>query len=174
MALPLLLFWWAYEKKQASFYGLTWKKFDAKPYLWLLLLMVPLVLGASFTEDFIEFYPTLKPETIAKWEAAPKWLTLFLFEIVYASDFLWTELIFRGFFVIGMVQVLGKGAILPMATVYAVRHFAKPVMETVGSIFGGYILGVIAMRSRSIMGGFLVHVGIALLMDVFALLQRMG
>ncbi|MEM7374626.1 MAG: CPBP family intramembrane glutamic endopeptidase [Bacteroidota bacterium] len=173
MALPLFIFWIAYEKRKESFYGLTWKKFNPRPYLWLLLLMVPIVLGASMTEDFIEYYPTLKPERIAQWTAVPTWLTLAIFEFVYASDFLWTELIFRGFFVVGMIRVMGKGAILPCATLYAVRHFAKPVMETVGSIFGGYILGVIAFRSKSILGGFLVHVGIALLMDVFALFQRM-
>lgn len=172
LALPMFIFWWAYEEKKESFYGMTWKGFDAKPYLWLLLLMIPLVFGASCTEDFIRYYPTLKPARIALWEAAPKWLTLFLFELVYASDFLWTELAFRGFFVIGMIRVMGKGAILPTAVLYAVRHFNKPLMETVGSIFGGYILGVIAFRSRSIMGGFLVHVGIALLMDVFALFQN--
>ncbi|MEM7655668.1 MAG: CPBP family intramembrane glutamic endopeptidase, partial [Bacteroidota bacterium] len=82
------------------------------------------------------------------------------------------ELIFRGFFVIGMAKVLGKGAVLPMVSIYAARHFAKPMLETVGSVFGGYILGVIAFRSQNIWGGVLIHIGIAALMDVFALLQR--
>jgi hypothetical protein len=43
--------------------------------------------------------------------------------------------------------------------------------EAVSSIFGGYILGVIALQTRSIWGGILVHVGIAWMMEAIAWLQ---
>ncbi|CAN5226073.1 hypothetical protein BH23BAC1_BH23BAC1_38320 [soil metagenome] len=59
-----------------------------------------------------------------------------------------------------------------MVVLYAFYHFGKPPGETIGSIFGGYILGVIAMYTRSVMGGVLLHVGIAWLMDGFAFLQK--
>jgi len=58
-----------------------------------------------------------------------------------------------------------------MVAAYAVLHFGKPLGESIGSIFGGYILGIIALYSRNIWGGVFVHGGIALLMEIFAFLQ---
>jgi len=92
-----------------------------------------------------------------------------IFEMVYVSNFLTTELLFRGFLVIGMVKYLGKDAILPMVACYAVLHFGKPLGETISSVFGGYILGVIAFYSKNIWGGVFIHGGIALLMELFSL-----
>ena len=173
MALPLWLFWRWQDRSMGHFYGLTLRGTDLRPYLLLLLLMVPVVLGASFTEDFNTYYPLMKPERAARWLALPGWLSMAIYEAVYALDFVWTELIFRGFMIIGMAEVLGVGTVLPMAAVYCVRHFGKPLGESVSSIFGGYILGVIALRQRHIAGGILIHVGIAWLMEIFALLQRL-
>ena len=36
-----------------------------------------------------------------------------------------------------------------MAATYAALHFGKPMGETISSIFGGYILGVIALYNHS-------------------------
>lgn len=174
MAIPLWLFWRWRDREMGHFYGLTLRGTDLRPYLLLLLLMVPVVLGASFTEDFQTYYPLLKPERAARWLALPAWASMAIYEVVYALDFVWTELIFRGFMIIGMAEVMGAGAVLPMASVYCFRHFAKPWGESVSSIFGGYILGVIALRQRHIAGGVLIHMGIALLMELFALLHRLG
>ncbi|TAE50931.1 MAG: CPBP family intramembrane metalloprotease, partial [Bacteroidetes bacterium] len=137
-----------------------------------LLLMVPLVLAASFESGFINYYPTLRPGQVARLEHIPAWAAYLLYNTVYASDFVWEELIFRGFLIIGMAGVLGRGAVLPMSVIYCFRHFAKPPGEAISSIFGGYILGVFALRSRSVMGGVMVHVGVALLMELAALLQH--
>ena len=98
-------------------------------------------------------------------------MTMSIYEFFYLVDFLWTELIFRGFFILGMAAVLGRGAVLPMVMIYAFRHFAKPMGETIGSVFGGYILGVIALRSKNIMGGVMIHVGVAFLMEIFAIIH---
>ncbi|GAB4420283.1 MAG: hypothetical protein OHK0039_33730 [Bacteroidia bacterium] len=171
--IPLLLFYLWRDRQEGSFYGLRLQRDDLRPYLWLLLAMVPVVAGASFTEGFQDYYPSLKPERAARWDGLPLWATMAIFEFVYAFDFIWTELLFRGFMVIGMVRVLGTGAVLPMAAVYCYRHFAKPFGEAASSIIGGYILGVMALHSRHIMGGILIHVGIALLMEFFAILHRL-
>ncbi len=72
---------------------------------------------------------------------------------------------------IGMVQWMGKEAILPMVVTYAFLHFGKPFPETISSIFGGYILGIFAYKTENIMGGIFIHMAIALLMDVFAIWQ---
>jgi membrane protease YdiL (CAAX protease family) len=59
-----------------------------------------------------------------------------------------------------------------MASFYCYIHFGKPLGETLGSIFGGYVLGVIAYRTGSIYGGILVHLGVAWLMELTAFLQK--
>ncbi|MEO0470968.1 MAG: CPBP family glutamic-type intramembrane protease [Bacteroidota bacterium] len=173
LGLPLYIFWRAWDRQQESFYGLTWKKFDWRPYFLMLLIMVPIVLAASYTEDFINYYPTLRWRYVLRQEALPTWLAYLIYEFSYGLDFTWTELTFRGFMILGMARILGKGAVLPMVSVYVSRHFAKPMGESISSIFGGYILGVIALRSRNIMGGVLIHMGVALLMEIFALLQKL-
>jgi aryl-alcohol dehydrogenase-like predicted oxidoreductase len=49
------------------------------------------------------------------------------------------------------------------------KWHGKPLPETLGAIGAGLILGTIAMRTKSIWGGVLIHVGVAMTMDVFAL-----
>ena len=90
------------------------------------------------------------------------------YELVYIFDILFTELFFRGFLIIGFVALYGKDCVLPMVSLYAVLHFGKPATETISSVAGGYILGVIALYGRNIWGGFFVHGGIALFMELFA------
>ena len=60
----------------------------------------------------------------------------------------------------------GKEAILPMAIFYCTIHFGKPMGECISSYFGGIILGVVTYHTKTILGGFIVHVGIAWLMEL--------
>ena len=50
-------------------------------------------------------------------------------------------------------------------------HFGKPLGECISSVFGGYILGVIALYSRNIWGGVVLHMGVAALMELAAFSQ---
>ena len=95
-----------------------------------------------------------------------------IYEFFYLADFTFTELVFRGVLVIGMARLIGKDAVLPMVAVYAFLHFGKPLGETIGSVFGGYILGVIALKSKNIVGGCIIHIGVAFLMDIAAYIQH--
>jgi hypothetical protein len=170
----LSAFYLLYERKREGWYGLQAQGFDFRPYLLLLGLMLPLVAAASFDPSFIRYYPTLRPERLQTLESLPPWAAALLYEAVYSLDFLWEEWLMRGFFILGLAGVLGRGAVMPMAMVYCFRHFAKPFGEALSSIFGGYILGVLALRSRSILGGVLIHVGIALMMELAAYLQHLA
>ena len=95
-----------------------------------------------------------------------------LYELSYGTDFLTIESFFRGFVVLAFVRYVGKDAILPMAAFYCTIHFGKPLFECITSYFGGIILGVIVYNTRSIWGGFIVHLGMAWLMDIFAIIGR--
>jgi membrane protease YdiL (CAAX protease family) len=102
----------------------------------------------------------------------PEWVTVAGYEIAYGLDFITVEYLFRGFMVIGMMAILGRGAVLTMAVVYCVLHFGKPAGEAISSAFGGYILGVVAYETRSVWGGIIVHMGIAWMMELVAFGQK--
>ncbi|HHG86220.1 MAG TPA: CPBP family intramembrane metalloprotease [Bacteroidetes bacterium] len=165
--LPLFLYWKLIDREQPTFYGWTWKGANLKPYLIMLLIILPGIIWASFQPDFMRSYPSHVPGNIEK-ASGWAWLSVGIYELVYGADYALVELFFRGFLVIGMVKYLGKRAILPMVAIYCFLHFGKPAGETISSIFGGYLLGVIALYSRSIWGGIIVHMGLAWMMELAA------
>lgn len=156
-------------------YGLRFKQVDFKAYNIMLLCMVPLVFAASFIPDFLTYYPVYRKsggELFSSMHGISELYSKILFQFFYITDYLNTELFFRGFLIIGLSKLLGKNVVLPMVACYAVLHFGKPLGETISSVFGGYILGVIALYSRNIWGGVYLHAGIALLMELFAMWQE--
>ena len=175
MVAPLYLYYRVIDKQLGSFYGITRKGVNLKPYFILLLLVVPLVTGASFFQDFLNTYPMYQRANgvmAAQYLNLPEWAVVGIYETAYASSFFSVELFFRGFLIFGLMRYLGPYVVLPMVATYAFLHFGKPLGETIGSIFGGYILGIVAYYSRNIWGGVFVHIGLALLMDLAAFLQR--
>ncbi len=186
MLAPLLLFWFFVDRKPKivpalyaqdenrynEFYGLFTRPKGLGVYFLMLLIVLPLVILASFQPDFLKVYPQyFAGPAEAKIGVSP-WLTGGIFEFVYLADFALVELVFRGFLIIGFVRWLGPRTVLPMAAMYCFLHFGKPAGEAVASIFGGYILGVVAYYSRSIWGGIVVHMGVAAMMETAAYIQR--
>lgn len=150
--------------KQQSFYGVTLSNFSIRPYLLMLFMMVPLVAAASTQADFLAMYPRMQNIEYLQ-QPGRGWHKL-LYQLSYGLDFFSIELFFRGFLIFAFAKYAGQGAILPMAIFYCTIHFGKPLGECISSFFGGIILGVVAYRTQTILGGFLVHVGIAWLMEL--------
>ncbi len=170
----LLPLWFIYryiDKDNTSFYGLTTKGFNLNPYLQLFLIVIPLVIAASFIENFNSYYPVYKQNTASEYWGIASWIPALGYELTYGWNFISVELLFRGFFVIGMVKILGRHAIVPMVVVYCFIHFGKPIGECISSVFGGYLLGIIAYYSRNIMGGIIIHIGLAWLMELVSMLN---
>jgi membrane protease YdiL (CAAX protease family) len=136
-------------------------------YALLYALVLPVVYLASRTHAFQTTYPFYKL-------AGRSWTDLLAWELLYASSFIALELFYRGF-VLGMLRrSLGPYAIFVMIVPYCMVHFGKPAIESVGAIFAGIALGTLAMATRSIWGGVLIHVSIAWTMDLLAILQTTG
>ncbi|HVW60500.1 MAG TPA: CPBP family intramembrane glutamic endopeptidase [Puia sp.] len=148
-----------------SLFGLTTKNFRPGPYFILLALMLPLIALASTRPDFLHTYPKVKNIAFIAGHTRLTWPWQLLYEISYGLDFFSIELFFRGLLVITLARYAGEKAILPMAAFYCTIHFGKPLGECISSFFGGLILGVIALRTRSILGGLIVHLGLAWLME---------
>ena len=146
--------------------GLTRRNSTLAPYFLLLLAMVPLIALAATQHDFQAVYPKLRNLSFIDNYAHPSWPWKLLYELSYGLDFLSIELFFRGLLVIGLLRFAGTDAILPMAAFYCTIHFGKPLGECISSFFGGLILGVLAARTRSILGGLTVHLGLAWSMEL--------
>jgi hypothetical protein len=121
---------------------------------------------AATRPDFLHVYPKVKNVTFIDGYASPVWPWKLGYELSYGLDFLSIELFFRGLLVIGLVRYAGEQAILPMAAFYCTIHFGKPLGECISSYFGGMALGVLAYRTRSILGGLTVHLGLAWMMEL--------
>ena len=160
-----------YDRNNKGLYGLRFREFNARPYFLLLAIVTPLVIIASFNGEFQSAYPRFKPYRMSEDFMLSKPAMIGMFETVYGFNFVFVELFFRGALVIGMTKVLGRQAVLPMASAYAFLHFGKPMPEAISSIFGGYILGVISLNTQNILGGCIIHIGIAYLMEIAAYMQ---
>jgi len=153
--------------------GLRWNWNQLRPYLIILLAVSPLMVAASFLPDFQNAYPQYKP-----WVQGNMAFGLTdaertgIFTFCYATGFLAVELLFRGALAIAMFSIMGTRAVVPMTAFYCVFHFGKPMGEAVASIFGGYLLGVLAIHGRSIGGGIIVHLGVAMLMELMGHIQH--
>jgi membrane protease YdiL (CAAX protease family) len=135
-------------------------------YAALFLAVLPAVLYASTTASFRETYPFYR---LANRSAFDLWT----WEALYAAQFIALEFFFRGFILHGLRRALGSNAVFVMIVPYCMIHYGKPLPETLGAIGAGLILGTLAMRTRSIWGGVLIHIGVATTMDVLAL-RRYG
>ena len=59
-----------------------------------------------------------------------------------------------------------------MVLPYTLIHHMKPFAESMGAIVTGTVLGTLALRTRSILGGVCIHVAVAWSMDLLAAGQK--
>ena len=153
-------------REQLQNYGLGLG--DTKRYLaYYVALATPIVFFAflvSFRDDFVSHYPFYRL-------ASRSILDLLYWELLYIVQFIALEFFFRGFVLHACKPRFGAAAIFVMCVPYLMIHFQKPWLEATGAIPFGILLGVLALRSRSIWGGAGVHITIALSMDLLALAQ---
>lgn len=131
-------------------------------YLLLLIAVMPLVYLASTQGSFQDKYPFYDHAHLGGWH-------LWGFEFFYFIQFFSLEAFFRGFLIFGLFRRFGYYAVLIMVIPYCMIHFNKPFTETIGAIFAGFALGVLALRSGSFLLGVLLHYAVALAMDLLAL-----
>ena len=122
------------------------------------------VLTVSFTEDFSTYYPFYTKAHRSLFDFA-------VWEAFYIAQFFSLEFFFRGFMLQPLRRSMGSGAIFAMMLPYVMIHFGKPMAECFAAVIAGIVLGTLAMRTRSIWAGFLIHVTVAVSMDLAAIWQ---
>lgn len=147
-------------------YGLKRSSKYLRVYAFIYVLLLPMFLFVAFTPQFLDYYPKMDIvfyDGALGWE---RWQLIGLFEICYANDYIGVEGMFRGALVIGLTRWLGCRTVLPMALTYMCIHLGKPDLELCSSVFGGYILGILAWRTHHLWGGIIIHLGIAMFFEV--------
>lgn len=145
--------------------GLSFK--GLKDHLWLyVVLFVPVLVAVvivSFRGDFSTYYPF--------YQEAHGWSDLLLWEVMYFAQFAALEFFFRGFMIHPLRRTMGSYAIFVMVVPYCMIHFGKPFLECFAAIIAGVVLGTLSLRTRSIWCGAMIHMSVAITMDVAALIQ---
>lgn len=160
--IPIYIIWLIKDRKNQRFYGLQALK-SIKPYLTMLLIMVPLIALASTQKDFLAMYP--RAGFLKGLDLPARKLHYILYELCYGFDFVSIEFFFRGFMILSLARICGSRCIIPVACFYCTIHFGKPMGEAISSFWGGILLGIVSYNTCSIRGGLLVHLGIAWLME---------
>lgn len=130
-----------------------------------LAIVLPVMLLVSTQPDFGTYYPFYKL-------SSRSWCDFLMWEGLYWLQFFSLELFFRGWMVGALRRTMGAGAIFAMAVPYCMIHYGKPYFEAQGAIVAGVVLGSLSMRTRSIYAGFLVHITVAVGMDLLSLYKR--
>jgi hypothetical protein len=136
-------------------------------YAALYALVLPLSIVAAMRPEFVAYYPLYR-------RAGESWLDLLSWEVLYAFQFFCVEFFFRGFLPLASRTSLGSHAAFAAMVPYCITHFGKPWLEVLASIPAGIALGLLALATRSIWGGVLLHVAIAWTMDALALARTTG
>jgi membrane protease YdiL (CAAX protease family) len=77
--------------------------------------------------------------------------------IITFLDLIGWEFFFRGFILFGYKKEFGDHALWLQAVPFALMHLPKPEIETLSTIFGGFLFGLVAWRTRSFLYPFLIH-----------------
>jgi uncharacterized protein len=133
-------------------------------YLILFALFIPIVITASFFQQFADTYPLMR---VMVYRYIIAW------EVLYLIQFVAIEFFFRGFLLFPFCRQFGAAGILISIIPYCMLHIDKPLPEALGSIAAGLLLSYLAWSSRSIWGGVFLHGAIALSMDITSLLHNL-
>ena len=138
-----------------------------RPYAIAMVVMVPLVYAASALPAFQAKYPFYEMAADGGWH-------FWGYHLFYGLQFLGLEVFFRGFLLFGLFRRIGYYAIPVMVIPYTMIHFGKPVLETFAAIIAGFVLGYLALKSRSVLWGFALHWGVAITMDLMVIGRDIG
>ncbi len=128
-------------------YGLQWGRWRVGLFLTGFTVLVAAgVIGLTVAVD-----PTVRAFYRKQPYTPALWLENFL--LLWGWEFL-----FRGFLLFGYERLFGSGPALWLQMVpFALMHLGKPPLETYSTVLGGWWLGWMAWRTRSVLYPVLAH-----------------
>jgi membrane protease YdiL (CAAX protease family) len=163
--LPLLIIKLLLKEKLTS-YGLRVGDYKSglKYSLIFLSVMVPIVWFASANGDFIKTYPQLN-------DVKYSWGIFLVFESGILLYMIAWEFIWRGFMLFGLEEKFGYYTVLIQMIPFLILHNGKPALETIGAIIAGLALGILALKTRSVLYCIITHAGVMLSIDLVSTLR---
>lgn len=129
--------------------------------LGLWVAMIPIIWMVHTGASFQSVYPRL--------DAADTSMELyFLFEGFYLVKWIAWEFFFRGFMLFAFQKDFLRSSVLISTIPFTLMHYGKPELEMASAMIAGLVLCFIALRSKSIWPGVLLHWLVASTMDFFA------
>lgn len=164
--LPILIIKFFFKQKIKSF-GIQFGNKRVGIYFTIvsILILTPIIIIISTLIDNNSFSPfkDLIYENTNYFSLYVISLLIFLF----AWEFIW-----RGFMLFGLEEKFGLYSIFIQMIPFVILHNGKPIIETFSSIFGAVFLGYLALRTRSIIYGFLIHAYLLFFLEIIFLLKN--
>lgn len=163
--LPALLIKFLFKEKISS-YGVNRGDYKAglKIIILFYLIMLPFLWLASSYSSFERIYPHIL-------SARESWTIFVIYETgllfyMFAWEFIW-----RGYMLFGLKEKFGYYAIFIQTIPFVILHNGKPAAETFGAIAAGIALGILALRTGSIIYGFIIHGSVLITIDFISVLR---
>lgn len=142
---PLLVIWLVFRESPSA-YGFQLGDWKAGLTITLgaILLLTPILWMAARADPQMKIY-------------YQGWYNPMLPLAAVLELFGW-EFFFRGWLLFGYARKFGDHALWLQAVPFALAHISKPELETLSTIFGGFLFGWVALRTKSFLYPFLIHV----------------
>jgi membrane protease YdiL (CAAX protease family) len=155
------------EERQELGFSLRNKKIGIFSAIAFVALCVPLIWFGSKDPQMLLEYPLSKGYFQSPSMALPYVFSLFLYYVGW-------EALFRGVLLFSLIGPLGNAsAIMIQTCISCILHIGKPTAEYWASIPFGVLMGILAIRTRSLFYPVLCHFSIGLLNDIFCA-SRLG
>ena len=169
LALPLFVNLKRWKKPLSYFGTMIGKKKSGIIILLVFLLITPVSYFSSNNINIINTYPLTK--------GALSSLGFFLFyELLYVLFYyIPYEFYFRGVLQLGLSKTWKKWqSILFVTALTTFLHITKPPTEIIAAAVAGIFLGIVAEKTNSWYYGFIIHIIVGILTDVFSSLYYLG
>jgi membrane protease YdiL (CAAX protease family) len=157
-------------KQTLKQYGLQlgrWKEGLAMVLILFVPICVILLIPSSQTAEMVHFYPFDKSIVDSP--------SQFLLHELLRGIFFYSswEFFFRGFLLFGLRPFVGNWISICIQTIPScLWHIGMPTGEIFGSIAGGLLFGLMALRTQSIIWPFVLHVLIGVALDFFIVITH--
>jgi uncharacterized protein len=127
-------------------------------------IMLPSLWVVSSFPAFEKVYPHIH-------SARENWSIFIIYEAglllyMFAWEFVW-----RGYMLFGLREKFGDYAIFIQTIPFVILHNGKPAAETLGAIIAAIALGILALRTGSMLYGFIIHGSVMITIDLISVLR---
>ena len=159
---PLLIIKFVIKKKIEDFgLKLPIKQKEAILYSSLILLFsLPIMLYFGNQFNFQSYYQGSGQKLLN---------SFFIFTLTSFIYYLSEEFVFRGFLLFNLFEDLGDFSIYVSGILFSLFHIGKPINEVFFALVLGIALGYLALKTKSILPGTIVHLALALILNTLVL-----